>query len=357
MEETKWQKTVAWVRHTGLYIQALVKWLLVALVVGVACGALGSAFHIGVERATELRGEHPWLLWCLPPAGLLIVGFYRLTRTEGQGTNDIIDAVHLGKGLTLKLLPAIFFGTVLTHLCGGSAGREGAALQMGGTIGHKVGAWFRLDDRDMRTATMAGMAAFFSALFGTPLTATVFAMVVISIGVMYHAAFIPCFAASLTAYGVSRLMGVAPTAFTVEAPALELSYGSTSQLLAEGTAVGGGRLGAYTFSPSGRAGLTYDPQLEEEIDLQIQVPITATAARPWLSAPAIYHLEGAWTDESGGSGAVHVGWEADYLLGTSGWLHLIEPTPGARQFTITLTAPSGEEIFFTVTLPEEVPPL
>ena len=139
-----------------------------------------------------------------------------------------------------------------------------------------------------------------------------------------------------------------------QAPALELSYGSTSQLLAEGTAVGGGRLGAYTLSPSGRAGLTYDSQLEAEIDLQIQVPITA-AARPWLSAPAIYHLEGAWTDESGGSGAVHVGWEADYLLGTSGWLHLIEPTPGARQFTITLTAPSGEEIFFTVTLPEEVP--
>ena len=150
--------------------------------------------------------------------------------------------------------------------------------------------------------------------------------------------------------GLFALEGLFP-----QAPALELSYGSTSQLLAEGTAVGGGRLGAYTFSPSGRAGLTYDPQLEEEIDLQIQVPITAAAARPWLSAPAIYHLEGAWTDESGGSGAVHVGWEADYLLGTSGWLHLIEPTPGARQFTITLTAPSGEEIFFTVTLPEEVP--
>ena len=151
--------------------------------------------------------------------------------------------------------------------------------------------------------------------------------------------------------GLFALEGLFP-----QAPALELSYGSTSQLLAEGTAVGGGRLGAYTFSPSGRAGLTYDSQLEAEIDLQIQVPITA-AARPWLPAPAIYHLEGAWTDESGGSGVVHVGWEADYLLGTSGWLHLIEPTPGARQFTITLTAPSGEEVFFTVTLPEEVPPL
>lgn len=142
-----------------------------------------------------------------------------------------------------------------------------------------------------------------------------------------------------------------------QAPALERSYGSTSQLLAEGAAVSGGRLGAYVFAPSGRAGLTYDPQLEEEIDLQIQVPITATATRPWLPVPTIYHLEGAWTDESGDSGAVYAGWEADYLLGTSGWLHLIEPTPGARQFTITLTAPSGEEIFFTVTLPEEVPPL
>lgn len=151
--------------------------------------------------------------------------------------------------------------------------------------------------------------------------------------------------------GLFALEGLFP-----QAPALELSYGSTSQLLAEGAAVGGGRLGSYVFTPSGRAGLTYDPQLEAEIDLQIQVPITA-AARPWLPAPAIYHLEGAWTDESSGSGAVHVGWEADYLLGTSGWLHLIEPTPGARQFTITLTAPSGEEIFFTVTLPEKVPPL
>ena len=221
MKENPLQAAIAWIRHTGLYIQALAKWLALAIVVGAACGVVGSAFHIGVEKATELRGEFPWLLWCLPAAGLLIVAFYRLTRTEGLGTNDIIDAVHLGKGLTLKLLPAVFFGTVLTHLCGGSAGREGAALQMGGTIGHKVGGLFRLDDRDMRTATMAGMAAFFAALFGTPLTATVFAMVVISIGVMYHAAFIPCFTASLTAYGVSRLMGVSPTSFTITAPPLE----------------------------------------------------------------------------------------------------------------------------------------
>ena len=202
--------------HAGLYVRAMAKWLAVAMVTGVFCGVVGALFHIGVERATELREQHPWLLWCLPAAGLVIVAFYKLTKTEGQGTNDIIEAVHHGKKLSIWLLPAIFLGTVLTHLCGGSAGREGAALQMGGTIGRHTGGLFRLDDRDLRTATMAGMAAFFSALFGTPLTATVFAIVVISIGVVYHVAFIPCLTASLVSYWISLAMGVAPTPRTTK---------------------------------------------------------------------------------------------------------------------------------------------
>lgn len=207
-------------KHIGLYLQALMKWLVLALITGGICGAVGAAFHIGIHEAEVLRNSFPWLLWCLPLAGLVIVAFYKVTRTEGQGTNNVIDVVHLGKGLPVLLLPAIFIGTVLTHLCGGSAGREGAALQMGGTIGYHVGGLFRLDDRDMRTATMVGMAAFFTALFGTPLAATVFAMMVISIGVFYHAAFLPCLTASLVAYGVSRLMGVEPTRFSVSAPEL-----------------------------------------------------------------------------------------------------------------------------------------
>ena len=204
--------------HVGLYVQAMAKWLAVALVTGVCCGVVGSLFHIGVERATELREQHPWLLWCLPAAGLVIVAFYKLTKTEGQGTNDIIDAVHHGKPLSIWLLPAIFLGTILTHLCGGSAGREGAALQMGGTIGRHAGNLFNLDDRDLRTATMAGMAAFFSALFGTPLAATVFAIMVISIGVIYHVALYPSLLAALVAYGVSIYLGVEPTRFAVSVP-------------------------------------------------------------------------------------------------------------------------------------------
>ena len=211
----------AWLHRAGVYVRTLMKWVVLGLVIGAFCGVIGSAFHIGVHHATELRGEHPWLLWCLPLAGLLIVGFYKVTKVEGKGTNSIIDEVHLGKGLPFFLLPAIFVGTILTHLCGGSAGREGAALQMGGTIGFHTGRLLRLDDRDLRVATLAGMAAFFSALFGTPLAATVFAMMVISIGIMYDVAFIPCLTAALTAYGVSLSMGVEPTRFTVEMPGLE----------------------------------------------------------------------------------------------------------------------------------------
>ena len=214
------ERAKAGLRLAALYVRSIGKWLVLAVAVGLVCGVIGTAFHVGVHEATLLRGEHPWLLWCLPLAGLVIVGFYKLTKTEGQGTNAVIDEVHLGKGLPILLLPAIFLGTVLTHQCGGSAGREGAALQMGGTIGFHTGRLFRLDDKDLRIATLAGMAAFFSALFGTPLTAAIFSIVVISVGVMYHAAMFPCLTAALTAYGVSLLLGVEPTRFTVEMPAL-----------------------------------------------------------------------------------------------------------------------------------------
>lgn len=206
--------------HMKMYLSALIKWLTLAAVTGVFCGVMGSLFHIGVDIATTYRIAHPWFLWLLPIAGLVIVAVYKITGVEGQNTNDIIDAVHLGSRLSIALVPAIFIGTVLTHLCGGSAGREGAALQMGGDIGHHVGKMFRLDDRDMRTATLCGMAAFFSALFGVPLTSTIFAMVVISVGVMYHVAFIPCLTASLVAYEISVMMGVSPTRFSVNPPPL-----------------------------------------------------------------------------------------------------------------------------------------
>ncbi len=210
---TRWDLTV-------LYARALGKWLLLAAAAGLSCGLVGTAFHVAVEFVTELRGEFPRLLYLLPLAGLAIVGLYKLLGTEGQGTNDIFDQVHQGGGISILLVPAIFLGTVLTHLCGGSAGREGAALQMGGSLGYRVGRLFGFDERDLRIATTTGMAAFFTALFGTPLAASIFSIAVVSVDSFYHAAFFPALIGALEAYGVSRLFGVAPTRFAVEVPAL-----------------------------------------------------------------------------------------------------------------------------------------
>ena len=205
-----------------IYVRALAKWILVSGIAGVLCGLLGTAFHLGVDAVTAWRTAHHGFLWLMPAAGLAIAGIYAFFSVEGQSTNSIISEVQSGRGLKLNLIPAIFLSTLLTHLVGGSAGREGAALQMGGTIGFHVGKVLHLDDRDLRTATLAGMAAFFSALFGTPLAAAIFAMAVISVGILYHAALIPCLIASLTAYGVSTLFHVPPTRFAVSAPVLAL---------------------------------------------------------------------------------------------------------------------------------------
>ena len=201
--------------------RVLVLWLVLAAAVGLVCGGVGTAFHLSVEAVTELRGEHGWILWLLPPAGLVIVALYKGTRCEGMGTNNVIRAVQSGEAVSPLLVPAIFLGTVLTHLCGGSAGREGAALQMGGSIGYNVGRLFHLSDHDRRTATVCGMAAFFSALFGTPLAATLFAMMVEDVGLTFSVAFVPGFLAALVAYGVSLACGISPTRFALaDAPAL-----------------------------------------------------------------------------------------------------------------------------------------
>ena len=210
------------VAHIGQYAVTLLKWMVLGGVIGLVGGIIGSLFHIGVGTATQARLAHPWVLYLMPVGGLAIVGLYRLTKTEGKGTNDIIASVHFGEQVPGLLVPVIFVSTVITHLCGGSAGREGAALQIGGGIGYQAGRLLRLGEKDLPLATLCGMSGVFAALFGTPLTATVFALEVISVGVLYYAGLVPCLTAALTGYLVSVLMGVPPTRFTVTVPGLEV---------------------------------------------------------------------------------------------------------------------------------------
>ena len=197
------------------YIWTFVKWLFIAGVTGIVGGFVGTAFNLSVSWATGTRMAHPWLLLLLPVSGLLIAGLYRLTKMENENTNAIIDSIHFGDKVPLMLVPAIFISTTITHLFGGSAGREGAALQIGGSLGCYIGRAFRLDDKDMRLATLCGMSAVFAALFGTPLTATLFALEVISVGVIYYSALVPCIVASLFALEMANIFGITPTHFDV----------------------------------------------------------------------------------------------------------------------------------------------
>ena len=210
------------VAHIGQYAVTLLKWMVLGGVIGLVGGIIGSLFHIGVDTATQVRLAHSWVLYLMPVGGLAIVGLYRITKTEGKGTNDVIASVHFGEQVPGLLVPVIFVSTVITHLCGGSAGREGAALQIGGGIGYQAGRLLRLGEKDLPLATLCGMSGVFAALFGTPLTATVFALEVISVGVLYYAGLVPCLTAALTGYLVSVLMGVPPTRFTVTVPGLEV---------------------------------------------------------------------------------------------------------------------------------------
>ena len=230
----KWKEIMV---HIGRYPAVLGKWLAVGGLIGGVGGVIGSAFHIGVDYATRIRTAHPWILYLLPLLGLVIAGLYRLAKVEGKDTNAVIESVHFGKNVPVLLVPVIFLSTVLTHLGGGSAGREGAALQIGGGIGFETGRLLHLGQKDLPLATLCGMSAVFSALFGTPLTATVFAMEVISVGVFYYAGLLPCLTAALVGYGVSLAMSVPPTRFTVADPGLNAWTMVLVMLLAIGCGV------------------------------------------------------------------------------------------------------------------------
>lgn len=195
-------------------LRMLLFWIVMAGVIGVVCGVVGGAFSLALGGVTGLRGRYPWLLYLLPAAGLLIVFCYSACGMKNDsGTNQIIASVRSGQRPPVKLAALIFLGTALTHLTGGSAGREGAALQIGGSLAAGVGRLFRFGERSMNLAVMCGMSGLFSALFGTPLAAAVFSLEVVSIGIIHYSALFPCLMSAYVATGITRLMGISPEAY------------------------------------------------------------------------------------------------------------------------------------------------
>ncbi len=196
--------------------RSLIKWVPITILTGSLLGLVGSAFHHVIDLATRLRGQHPWFIWFLPATGSLIPLLYKkLGLEKDPGTNIVIRSVYTDDNIPFRLAPAIFLGAMLSHLSGASCGREGAALQLGGSIASSLGKLLHLSKKDLVIITMCGMSATFSALFGTPLTAALFPIEVVSVGVVHPSALLPCLLSSLTGFAVAGLCHIKPTAFSL----------------------------------------------------------------------------------------------------------------------------------------------
>ena len=203
-------------------LKVLLKWLLLGTIVGVIVGVVGSLFAHVLTFVNGFRAQHPAVVLALPVGGLVIIFLYRFFKNTGdRGTNTVISSVHSSTEIPLRMAPLIFVSTAITHLCGGSAGREGAAIQLGGSISNYLGKVMKLTPNDRRVVIMCGMSAGFSALFGTPMAAAVFSLEVISIGILHYAALVPCVTASMVGHFVAKLFQVPPEVFPVlDVPAM-----------------------------------------------------------------------------------------------------------------------------------------
>ena len=196
------------------YILSFSRWIALSVLVGAVCGVIGSVFHICIDEATELRAEKAFIFFFMPVGCLFIAFIYKCFASKGRiDTNLVISSLRDNNRIPLVMIPLIFISTVVTQFVGGSAGREGAALQLGGSIGYNTGKLFKLNNNNMHIIIMTGMAGVFSALFGTPITAAVFSLEVASVGLLDYTALLPCIVSSYTAFTIAGLFGISPVRF------------------------------------------------------------------------------------------------------------------------------------------------
>lgn len=197
--------------------QHLLYWTALIVPVSFVTGSMVALFLWLLDLATTTRWQHLWLIFLLPAAGLLITFLYKTYgKSVEAGNNLIMDEIHKpGGGIPARMTPLVLVSTIITHLFGGSAGREGTAVQMGGSISALFSKWYRLKHDDKKILLMCGMAAGFGAVFGTPVTGAIFAMEVLAIGRIKYDALIPCFIASVLADITCAAYGIHHTQYKI----------------------------------------------------------------------------------------------------------------------------------------------
>ncbi len=195
-----------------------------------ATGSACAFFLWALDTVTRLRFDHPQLLYALPLAGGLTGWLYLRWGSSSEGGNNLIlERIHEpGGGVPRRMAPLILISTLIAHLCGGSVGREGTAVQMGGSIAGGCARWWKLGHAETRTLLMAGVAAGFGAVFGTPLAGAIFAIEVVTVGRLHHAQWLPCLLASLVGDWVCRSWGAHHSHYRIDFLADTLSLGGLS---------------------------------------------------------------------------------------------------------------------------------
>jgi H+/Cl- antiporter ClcA len=204
-------------RQGAAYVRPLLEILPLVAVIAAGIGAACAFFLWSLDEVTRVRFQHPWLLYGLPFGGVLVGWIYHRFGGKADGGNNlIIEQIHEpGGGVPLRMAPLVLFGTLVTHLFGGSAGREGTAVQMGGSIAGGAARLFKLGPEKQRLLLLAGISAGFGAVFGTPLAGAVFALEVLVIGRISYEALMVCLVSALVGDGVCRAFGAGHTHYAL----------------------------------------------------------------------------------------------------------------------------------------------
>ena len=205
-------------RELLIVLRQLLQWTLWVAPVGILAGTASAGFLWLLDRVTEYRWQHPSLLYLLPLGGLIVGLIYHWSgRDAAAGNNLILDQIHTpGGGVPRRMAPLVLFGTLVTHLFGGSAGREGTAVQMGGSLASGWGRLFGATPTTQRLLLLAGVAAGFGSVFGTPLTGAIFAVEVLVIGRLDHEALVPVLLASLIGDATCSAWGIHHTSYHID---------------------------------------------------------------------------------------------------------------------------------------------